>query len=88
MWLIKAHTSQEAPTSTSGSSSPQISYQIPIMNSVTQTMQYFSQWKNKSLIEAVNKFAPNVKSVVISKRKVIYGNNEIGVSIVYDKNKK
>ena len=23
MWLIKAHTSQEAPTSTSGSSSPQ-----------------------------------------------------------------
>ena len=88
MWLTKAHTFQEAPTSTSGSSSPQISYQIPIMNSVTQTMQYFSQWKNKSLIEAVNKFAPNVKSVVISKRKVIYGNNEIGVSIVYDKNKK
>ena len=58
------------------------------MNSVTQTMQYFSQWKNKSSTESINKFAPNAKPVEISKGKVIYGNNEIGVSIVYDKNKK
>ncbi|WP_335967586.1 hypothetical protein [Fusobacterium polymorphum] len=40
------------------------------------------------MIEAVNKFAPNAKPVEISKGKVIYGNNEIGVSIVYDKIKR
>jgi len=42
MWLTKAHTFQEAPTSTSGSSSPQISYQIPVMNGATRAMQYSS----------------------------------------------
>jgi len=39
------------------------------------------------LIEAVNKFTPNAKPIEISKGKVIYSNNEIGVSIMYDKNK-
>ena len=74
-------------TGTSTVALTQISYQIPIMNSVTQTMQYSSQWKNTSLTEGINKFALNAKPVEISKGKVIYGNNEIEVSVVYDKNK-
>ena len=58
------------------------------MNGATRAMQYSSQWENASLTEAINRFAPNAKPVEISKRKVIYGNNEIRVRIVYDKNKK
>ncbi|QQS87908.1 hypothetical protein [Fusobacterium canifelinum] len=73
-------------TSTSTSASTQISYQIPVMNGATRAMQYSSQWENASLTEAINRFAPNAKPIETSKGKVIYSNNETGVSIVYDKN--
>ncbi|KUL97735.1 hypothetical protein RO03_09945 [Fusobacterium nucleatum subsp. nucleatum] len=73
-------------TSTSTSALTQISYQIPVMNGATRAMQYSSQWENASLTEAINRFAPNAKPVETSKGKVIYSNNETGVSVVYDKN--
>ena len=71
---------------TSTSALTQISYQIPVMNGATRAMQYSSQWGNASLTEAINRFAPNAKPVENSKGKVIYSNNETGVSVVYDKN--
>ena len=71
---------------TSTSALTQISYQIPVMNGATRAMQYSSQWENASLTEAINRFAPNAKPVETSKGKVIYSNNETGVSVVYDKN--
>ena len=49
-------------------------------------MQYSSQWENASLTEAINRFAPKAKPIETSKGKVIYSNNETGVSVVYDKN--
>ena len=75
-----------ALTGTSTSALTQISYQIPVMNGATRAMQYSSQWENASLTEAINRFAPNAKPVETSKGKVIYSNNETGVSVVYDKN--
>jgi len=71
---------------TSTSVLTQISYQIPVMNGATRAMQYSSQWENASLTEAINRFAPNAKPVETSKGKVIYSNNETGVSVVYNKN--
>ena len=56
------------------------------MNGATRAMQYSSQWENASLTEAINRFAPNAKPVETSKGKVIYSNNETGVSVVYNKN--
>ena len=73
-------------TSTSTSALTQISYQIPVMNGATRAMQYSSQWENASLTEAINRFAPNAKPIETSKGKVIYSNNETGISVVYDKN--
>ena len=73
-------------TSTSTSALTQISYQIPVMNGAIRAMQYSSQWENASLTEAINRFAPKAKPIETSKGKVIYSNNETGVSIVYDKN--
>ena len=75
-----------ALTGTSTSALTQIIYQIPVMNGATRAMQYSSQWENASLTEAINRFAPNAKPVETSKGKVIYSNNETGVSVVYDKN--
>ena len=56
-------------TSTSTSALTQISYQIPVMNGATRAMQYSSQWKNASLTEAINRFAPNVNLLKPQKEK-------------------
>ena len=36
--------------------------------------------------EAINRFAPNVEPVITSRGKIIYNNQETGISVVYDKN--
>ncbi len=57
-----------------------------VKNGATRAAQYSSEWKDASLQEAINKFAPNVEPVVTSKGKVIYNNPKTGISVVYDKN--
>ena len=44
------------------------------------------EWGDASLNEAINRFAPNVEPVITSKGKIIYNNQETGISVVYDKN--
>ena len=57
-----------------------------VKNGATRAAQYSSEWGDASLQEAIDKFAPNVEPVVTSKGKLIYNNQETGISVVYDKN--
>ncbi len=47
--------------------------------------QYADEWTNASLDDAIQKFAPNSTPVETSIGKLIYGNSETGINVVYDK---
>ena len=48
--------------------------------------QYSASWKDGSVIEAINKFAPNANPIYTDKGKIIFRNASTGIEVVYDKN--
>ena len=55
-----------------------------VRNGAIRAAQYSSEWESASLQEAISKFASNVEPVVTSSGKIIYNNQETGISVVYD----
>lgn len=48
--------------------------------------QYSGSWKDGSVKDAINKFAPDATPVYTDKGKIIYRNDSTGIEVVYDKN--
>ncbi len=57
-----------------------------VKNGAIRAAKYSSEWGEASLQEIIDKFAPNIEPMVTSKGKIIYDNQEIGISVVYNKN--
>ena len=81
---------REAPTSVgnvkTGTAPKTKSSTTTVNNGATRAAKYSLEWGDASLNEAINRFAPNVEPVITAKGKIIYNNQETGISVVYDKN--
>lgn len=81
---------REAPTSVgnvkTGTAPKTKSSTTTVNNGATRAAKCSLEWGDASLNEAINRFAPNVEPVITSKGKIIYNNQETGISVVYDKN--
>lgn len=56
-----------------------------VKDGASRAAQYSSGWGNASLQETIDKFAPNAEPMVMPNGKIIYNNQETGISVVYDK---